>query len=55
MRRRPYGLGGLTSLAGWGLAAARRLPRADRDVRAFCREEQRLRMRRAVASRLGTA
>ena len=55
MRRRPYVLGGLNYIAGWGLAAARRLPRADRDVRAFCREEQRLRMRRAVASRLGTA
>jgi len=55
MRRRPYVLGGLNYIAGWGLAAARRLPRADPHVRAFCREEQRLRMRRAVSSRLGTA
>jgi len=55
MRRRPYVLGGLSYIAGWGLAAARRVPRADPHVRAHCREEQRLRMRRAVASRLGTA
>jgi biofilm PGA synthesis N-glycosyltransferase PgaC len=53
MRRRPYVLGGLNYIAGWGIAAARRLPRADPQVRAFCREEQRLRMRHAVTSRMG--
>lgn len=55
MRRRPYVLGGLNYIAGWGMAGVRRLPRAEAHVRAFCRAEQRLRMRRAVASRLGAA
>jgi biofilm PGA synthesis N-glycosyltransferase PgaC len=55
MRRRPYVLGGLHYIAGWGLAAARGLPRADPQVRAFCRKEQRGRMRRAVTSRMGVA
>ena len=55
MRRRPYVVGGLHYLAGWGLAAARRVPRADPHVRAFCRAEQRERARRAVATRIGAA
>jgi poly-beta-1,6-N-acetyl-D-glucosamine synthase len=55
MRRRPYLVGGLHYLAGWGLAAARRLPRADPQVRAYCRAEQRERARRAIAVRAGGA
>jgi biofilm PGA synthesis N-glycosyltransferase PgaC len=55
MRRRPYVVGGLHYLAGWGLAAARRLPRADPQVRAYCRAEQRERARRAIAVRAGGA
>jgi biofilm PGA synthesis N-glycosyltransferase PgaC len=55
MRRRPYVVGGLHYLAGWGLAAARGVPRADPQVRAFCRAEQRERARRAVATRIGAA
>jgi poly-beta-1,6-N-acetyl-D-glucosamine synthase len=55
MRRRPYVLGGLHYLAGWGLAAARGLPRADPDVRAHCRAEQRERARRAIFTRAGIA
>jgi hypothetical protein len=55
MRRRPYVLGGLQYIAGWSLAAARRLPRADAQVRAFCRAEQRDRARRALSGRVGVA
>ena len=55
MRRRPYVVGGLNYIAGWGLAAVRRVPRADPHVRAFCRQEQRLRMRRALVRRTRAA
>jgi biofilm PGA synthesis N-glycosyltransferase PgaC len=55
MRRRPYVLGGLHYVAGWSLAAVRRLPRADPQVRAFCRTEQRHRAQRALARRVGAA
>jgi hypothetical protein len=55
MRRRPYVVGGLNYIAGWGLAALRRVPRADPHVRAFCRQEQRLRMRRGLTRRTGAA
>jgi biofilm PGA synthesis N-glycosyltransferase PgaC len=55
MRRRPYVVGGLNYIAGWGLAALRGVPRADAHVRAFCRQEQRLRMRRAIARRARAA
>jgi poly-beta-1,6-N-acetyl-D-glucosamine synthase len=55
MGRRPYVLGGLSYLAGWGLAAARSVPRARPEVRAFCRAEQRDRARRALAARVRAA
>ena len=45
LRDRPYLLGALNYLAGWGLAAARRVPRAEPEVRAFARREQLLRIR----------
>jgi biofilm PGA synthesis N-glycosyltransferase PgaC len=52
--RRPLLLGGASYLAGWALAAARRLPRAPADVRAHLRREQLSRIRRAVAGRDGS-
>jgi len=55
MQRPPYVLGGLHYLAGYGLAAARGVPRAPAPVRAFCRAEQRARARRALATRIGVA
>jgi hypothetical protein len=55
MRRRPHVVGGLHYLAGWGLAAARGVPRADPHVRAYCRAEQRERARRAIVTRMGVA
>ncbi len=49
---RPWVLGGLSYAIGWGLAGARRFPRAQPDVRAYLRAEQYRRIRRRVA-RLG--
>jgi poly-beta-1,6-N-acetyl-D-glucosamine synthase len=40
MAERPYVLGGLSYVAGWGLAGLRGAPRVDRDVRAFVRDEK---------------
>lgn len=39
-RERPYVLGGLAYVLGWTAAAARRVPRAEREVRVFVRREQ---------------
>lgn len=51
MRDPPLLLCGLSYLAGWGLAALRRTPRAESELRAFMRDEQRRRMRRLAALR----
>jgi biofilm PGA synthesis N-glycosyltransferase PgaC len=44
-RRKPYVIGGLNYLAGWALAAMRRMPRADPDVRRAVRREEIARLR----------
>jgi biofilm PGA synthesis N-glycosyltransferase PgaC len=51
LRDRPRVLGGLHYLAGWGLAAARRAPRADPEVRARARREQLARIRAMLSGR----
>ncbi|MDQ4144750.1 MAG: glycosyltransferase family 2 protein [Actinomycetota bacterium] len=40
MNQRPLGLGSLNFLAGWALAALRRRPRADQELRAFLHREE---------------
>ncbi len=45
----PRLLGGLSYLLGWALAAARRVPRSDPEVRAFIRREQLGRLRKLLA------
>jgi poly-beta-1,6-N-acetyl-D-glucosamine synthase len=48
MRDRPRVVGGLAYLAGWLEAAARRAPRADRDLVEFKQAEQLRRLRQFV-------
>jgi hypothetical protein len=48
MRYPPYGLSGAHYFLGWAAAAARRLPRAEPDVREYGRREQLRRIRRIV-------
>jgi poly-beta-1,6-N-acetyl-D-glucosamine synthase len=48
VRDRPYLLAAVNYLTGWTLAAARRVPRAEPEVRAFARREQLSRMRALV-------
>ncbi len=52
MRDPPLLLCGLSYLAGWGLAALRRAPRAESELRAFMRDEHRRRMRGLAALRV---
>ncbi|MEJ7787936.1 MAG: glycosyltransferase family A protein [Solirubrobacteraceae bacterium] len=47
----PWLVGGLSYLLAWALAAARRVPRSDPEVRAFIRREQLGRLRRLVTHR----
>ena len=49
LRRRPYGLCGVNYVAGWAIAAARRLPRVEPETRTFYRAEQRARVLRRPA------
>ena len=49
-RARPLFLCGLSYVLGWGLAAARREPRAEPELRAYVRDEHRARMRRLLAT-----
>jgi biofilm PGA synthesis N-glycosyltransferase PgaC len=49
-RARPAVLGGLGYAAGWCRAALRRAPRAEPELRAFVRADQRRRMRRRLTS-----
>jgi hypothetical protein len=51
LRDRPFVLGGLHYGAGWALAAARRVPRVEPEVRAHARREQLLRIRGFVSGR----
>jgi biofilm PGA synthesis N-glycosyltransferase PgaC len=51
LRDRPFGLGGAHYIAGWALAAARRVPRAEPEVRAHARREQLRRIRAMLADR----
>lgn len=51
MRQRPRGLGGLNFIVGWMLAALRRRPRADPELRAFVRQEQLRNIRHLGANR----
>jgi glycosyltransferase involved in cell wall biosynthesis len=51
MARAPYVLGGVSRAIGFGLAAARRRPRIERDVRAFRRREDRRRVARLLRGR----
>jgi biofilm PGA synthesis N-glycosyltransferase PgaC len=51
MRARPRVLGGLNYAAGYLQGAARRLPRADREVRAVTRRRQRRRLWRRLTGR----
>ena len=51
LRDRPYVLGGVHYVAGWALAAARRVRRAEPAIRAHARREQLLRMRALVSGR----
>lgn len=44
----PRIIGGLSYVAGWAQAGLRRAPRADADVRAFCRQEQLARIGRLL-------
>jgi poly-beta-1,6-N-acetyl-D-glucosamine synthase len=48
---RPRVIGALNYVAGWAQAGLRRAPRADDDVRAFCRHEQLVRIRRLLRPR----
>jgi glycosyltransferase involved in cell wall biosynthesis len=48
MGRPPYVVGGATYVLGWGMAAARRRPRAEPEVRAFRRREELRRLRGAL-------
>ena len=48
-RDRPYVLGSLSYLTGWGLGALRRIDRADPSVRRFARTEQLRRIRRRLS------
>jgi poly-beta-1,6-N-acetyl-D-glucosamine synthase len=54
LRRRPYGLCGIHYVAGWAIAGARRLPRAEPETRAFFRAEQRARVLRRRLPRART-
>jgi biofilm PGA synthesis N-glycosyltransferase PgaC len=49
LRRPPVVLGGLNYAAGWALAALRRRPRAEPELRAYVRREQLRRLRRRVS------
>jgi hypothetical protein len=51
MRERPLGLGGSSYLAGWGLAALRRGPRAEPELRAYVRRHQLNRIARRMSGR----
>lgn len=48
LRERPRVLGSLHYLAGWAIAAARRVPRAEPEARAFVRDENLRRLRAAL-------
>lgn len=52
---RPRVIGSLSYLTGWAVAALRRIPRFDADVRAFARHEQRDRVRRRLRGFAGGA
>jgi hypothetical protein len=54
MRDRPIPVCGLHYMAGWALAALRRVPRAEPELRRFVRSEHRLRMRSLVLGRVRT-
>jgi hypothetical protein len=45
MRERPVALAGLNYLLGWAAAAARRVPRAEPELRAYVRSENKRRIR----------
>src|SRR5205085_9797890 len=47
----PYALAGLSYMFGWAVAAARRSPRAEPEVRAYARREHLLELRRWIARR----
>ena len=49
LRRPPVVLGGVNYVAGWALAALRRRPRAEPELRAYVRSEQLRRLRRRVS------
>lgn len=49
--QRPYVIGGINYFAGWALAAARRLPRAEPEDRAFKRREDLKRIRELLVHR----
>ena len=51
MAERPRLLCGLHYLAGWAMAAARRAPRAEPQLRRFVRDEHRRRLRRRLPAR----
>jgi len=55
MRDRPRVLGGVHYVAGWMMAALRRMPRAEPELRAWVRREQLRRIRRRVRRSLGAA
>jgi glycosyltransferase involved in cell wall biosynthesis len=48
LRERPLVLGGVHYAAGWIIAAARRVPRVERDVRRYARREERARVKQAA-------
>jgi poly-beta-1,6-N-acetyl-D-glucosamine synthase len=52
LRERPLVLGGLNFVAGWALAAMRRRPRAEPELRRFLRREQLRRIRGLLVTRL---
>jgi biofilm PGA synthesis N-glycosyltransferase PgaC len=54
LRDRPFVLGGVHYLVGWARAAARRVPRAEPEVRTWARREQLLRIRTMVSGRRPT-
>jgi biofilm PGA synthesis N-glycosyltransferase PgaC len=51
MRERPVVLGGVSYLCGWLLAALRRAPRAERELRAYVRRDQLRRIGRRLGRR----
>jgi glycosyltransferase involved in cell wall biosynthesis len=51
LTERPFGLCGVSYVAGWVLAGIRHEPRAEPELRAFVRREQRRRLRRLLSAR----